>query len=115
MTESETTTLAALQIDRELFAQAPMRPFARRYLAASLQQLGDLRRAQQRYEDADAAYQESLQLRLALARELLDVTPAQTATPSSDEQADRASRATQPAFVCRHCGHAMTIVHSWIR
>ncbi|HWS27636.1 MAG TPA: serine/threonine-protein kinase [Xanthomonadales bacterium] len=72
VTESETTTLAALQIDRELLAQAPMRPFARRYLAASLQQLGDLRRAQQRYEDADAAYQESLQLRLALAREFPD-------------------------------------------
>ncbi|MBK9656112.1 MAG: serine/threonine protein kinase [Rhodanobacteraceae bacterium] len=67
--DSETATLAALQIDRELLQQAPMRPFARRYLAASLEQLGDLRKAQQRFDDADAAYQESLQLRLALADE----------------------------------------------
>ena len=67
--ESEATTLAALRIDRELLQQAPSRPFARRYLAASLQQLGDLRRAQQRYLDADDSYQESLHLRLALARE----------------------------------------------
>lgn len=67
--DSETATLAALQIDRELLQQAPMRPFARRYLAASLEQLGDLRKAQGRFDDADAAYQESLQLRLALARE----------------------------------------------
>lgn len=67
--ESETATLAALQIDRELLQQAPSRPFARRYLAASLEQLGDLRRAQARFDDADTAYQESLQLRLELARE----------------------------------------------
>ncbi len=69
ITESETATLNALQIDRELLQQAPMRPFARRYLAASLEQLGHLRKAQVRFDDADAAYQESLQLRLALARE----------------------------------------------
>jgi hypothetical protein len=67
--ESETATLAALQIDRELLQQAPTRPFARRYLAASLEQLGHLRTAQERFDDADAAYQEGLQLRLALARE----------------------------------------------
>lgn len=67
--ESETATLGALQIDRELLQQAPARPFARRYLSASLEQLGHLRKAQARFDDADAAYQESLQLRLALARE----------------------------------------------
>jgi len=67
--ESETAALAALQIDRELLQQAPSRPFARRYLAASLDQLGDLRKAQQRFDDADVLYQESLKLRLALARE----------------------------------------------
>lgn len=69
VTESETVTLEALQIDRELLQQAPRRPFARRYLAASLEQLGDLRKVQARFDDADAAYQESLQLRLALVRE----------------------------------------------
>ena len=67
--KSETATLAALQIDRELLQQAPSRPFARRYLAASLEQFGHLRKAQKRFDDADAADQESLQLRLALARE----------------------------------------------
>ncbi len=67
--ESERSTLAALQIDRELLQPAPSRPFARRYLAASLEQLGDLRKTQMRFDDADAAYQESLQLRLALARD----------------------------------------------
>lgn len=70
--ESESTTLAALKIDRELLQRSPSRPFARRYLAATLEQLGDLRRAQKRFDDADAAYQESLQLRLALAQEFPD-------------------------------------------
>jgi serine/threonine protein kinase len=69
MSESEAGTLAALQIDRTLLAKAPARPFARRYLAASLEQLGDLRRAQQRLDDAEVAYRESLQIRLALAHE----------------------------------------------
>ncbi|MGQ0801183.1 MAG: protein kinase domain-containing protein [Pseudomarimonas sp.] len=69
LAESETATLSALRIDRELLQQAPTRPFARRYLAASLELLGDLRKAQQRFDDADAAYRESLQVRLALARE----------------------------------------------
>jgi tRNA A-37 threonylcarbamoyl transferase component Bud32 len=66
---SEGATLAALQIDREALQRTPTRSFARRYLAASLELLGDLRKAQRRFEDADAAYQESLQLRLALAKE----------------------------------------------
>ncbi len=69
LAESESATLAALQIDRELLEQAPHRPFARRYLAASLEQLGDLRKLQQRFDEAETAYQESLQLRTGLARE----------------------------------------------
>ena len=52
---------------------------------------------------------------LALARELLDAVPAQAVTPSSDEQADGSSSAAAPVFVCRHCGHPMAIVHSWMR
>ena len=51
---------------------------------------------------------------LALARELLDAVPAQAVTPSSDEQADGSSSAAAPVFVCRHCGHPMAIVHSWM-
>lgn len=52
---------------------------------------------------------------LALARQLLGAAPAQAVTPSSDGQADGPSSAAQPAFICRHCGHAMTIVQSWMR
>ena len=52
---------------------------------------------------------------LALARELLDVASAQAATPSTDEQAGVLPNAAPPAFVCRHCGHAMTIVQSFVR
>ncbi len=52
---------------------------------------------------------------LALARELLDVVPAQAATPSSDEQADVLPNAAPPTFVCRHCGHAMIILQSLMR
>ena len=52
---------------------------------------------------------------LALARELLDAAPTQAVTPSSDEQADGPFSAAPPVFVCRHCGHAMVIVQSWMR
>ncbi len=65
----EASVIAALIIDQELLQRDPKRPFARRYLSASLEQLGGLRRVQKRYEDANAAYQESLQLRIALAQE----------------------------------------------
>jgi Putative transposase/Transposase zinc-binding domain len=47
---------------------------------------------------------------LALARELLHVTP-----PPPDESADEASAAPVPTFVCAHCGHAMVVVHSFLR
>lgn len=69
LAEAEAATLAALTIDRALLQQAPTRPFARRYLAATLEQLGDLRRTQRRFTEADAAYRESLALREALADE----------------------------------------------
>lgn len=64
--ESERATLAALKIDRELLALAPKRPFARRYLAASLEQLGDLRKRLANYPEALHAYQESLAIRTSL-------------------------------------------------
>lgn len=69
ISEAESATLAALKIDRELLALAPTRPFARRYLAATLEQLGDLRKRQTRYSDALSAYQESLAIRLDLTRD----------------------------------------------
>lgn len=52
---------------------------------------------------------------LALARELLDVVPAQATTLSKDKQADVLPNAAPPTFVCRHCGHAMTILHCLMR
>ena len=67
--EAETATLAALKIDRELIALAPKRAFARRYLAATLEQLGDVRKRQSKYSDALSAHQESLAIRLDLARD----------------------------------------------
>lgn len=67
--EAESATLAALKIDRELIALAPKRAFARRYLAATLEQLGDLRKRQSNYSDALSAYQESLAIRLELTRD----------------------------------------------
>ncbi len=67
--EAESATLAALKIDRELIALAPKRAFARRYLAATLEQLGDLRKRQTNYPDALSAYQESLAIRIELTRD----------------------------------------------
>ena len=52
---------------------------------------------------------------LALARELLHVVPAQAAPVSNDEQAGQAPIAAPPAFVCRHCGHAMIILQTFVR
>ena len=69
ISEAESATLAALKIDRELIALAPERPFARRYLAATLEQLGDLRKRQANYAEALNAHQESLVIRLGLARD----------------------------------------------
>jgi len=52
---------------------------------------------------------------LALARESLQVVPVQAATASNDEEAGRLSIAAPPAFVCRHCGHAMVILQTFTR
>jgi Putative transposase len=52
---------------------------------------------------------------LALARELLHVVPAQAATASNDEPADKLPMAAPPAFVCWHCGHAMIILQTLVR
>jgi hypothetical protein len=52
---------------------------------------------------------------LALARELLNVLPAQAAALGNDEPTHAAPIAAQPAFVCRHCGHAMMILQTFVR
>ena len=52
---------------------------------------------------------------LALVRELLHVVPTQTAPAINDAQAGEPPNAAPPAFVCRHCGHAMTIVQTFVR
>jgi Putative transposase/Transposase zinc-binding domain len=52
---------------------------------------------------------------LALARELLHVMPAQAAPVDKDEQAGELPVAAPPAFVCRHCGHAMMILQTFVR
>ena len=49
---------------------------------------------------------------LALARELLNVQPALAAPVGNDEPTGIAA---QPAFVCRHCGHAMMILQTFVR
>jgi serine/threonine protein kinase len=64
---AEAATETALRIDRTMYAKDPARPFARRYLSASLELRGDLQHLQRRYPEAEAAYAESLQLREALA------------------------------------------------
>ena len=52
---------------------------------------------------------------LALVRELLHVVPAQAATVGNDGQAHELPNAAPPAFVCRHCGHAMIILQTFVR
>jgi hypothetical protein len=52
---------------------------------------------------------------LALARELLHVVPAQGTPASNDEQAGELPIAAPPAFVCRHCGHAMIVLQTFVR
>jgi hypothetical protein len=47
---------------------------------------------------------------LALARELLHVTP-----PTPDLSADEASTAPPPTFVCAHCGKAMVVLKVFLR
>ena len=52
---------------------------------------------------------------LALARELLHVAAAQAPPASNDGQAAELPIAAPPAFVCRHCGHAMIILQTFVR
>ena len=53
---------------------------------------------------------------LALARQLLQVTPAQTVIHETENTAQtRPELAIAPAFVCRHCGKAMVIVQCFVR
>ena len=52
---------------------------------------------------------------LALVRELLHVIPAPAAPASTDGQAGELPNAAPPAFVCRHCGHAMLILQTFLR
>lgn len=47
---------------------------------------------------------------LALARELLHMTP-----PSLGEAVDEQSAAPAPTFVCAHCGHAMVVLQVFLR
>ena len=52
---------------------------------------------------------------LALARKLLNVVPAPAAAAGNAEQAGQPPEAAPPIFVCRHCGHAMIIVQTFVR
>ena len=51
---------------------------------------------------------------LALARALLHIVPAQAVALSNDAQAGALLDAAPPAFSCRHCGHAMIIVQTFV-
>jgi hypothetical protein len=52
---------------------------------------------------------------LALARELLHAPPASTAAAPSTQAADTPSSTAMPTFVCRHCGHAMVVLQTFVR
>ena len=52
---------------------------------------------------------------LALARELLHVAPVQIATAANAEEAGALPNAAPLGFVCRHCGHAMVILQTFVR
>ena len=52
---------------------------------------------------------------LTLARELLHVLPAQSAGVGNAEAASTLPSAAPPAFVCRHCGHAMIVLQTFVR
>ena len=47
---------------------------------------------------------------LALARELLQVTPPPPQAPAAD-----GLDSPRPTFVCAHCGHAMTVLQIFLR
>ena len=50
---------------------------------------------------------------LATAREFLLTTPVPAAATGGAETVRTDPQAVRPAFICRHCGHAMVIVHSF--
>ena len=52
---------------------------------------------------------------LALARELLHVQPAHGLPASKEGETAEVPIATPPVFVCRHCGHAMLILQTFVR
>jgi hypothetical protein len=52
---------------------------------------------------------------LVLARELLRVPSAQVVALGNAQTADTPPGAAPPAFVCRHCGHAMVILQTFVR
>jgi len=52
---------------------------------------------------------------LALARELLHVLPAQRPPVGSEKVAAEIPITAPPAFTCRHCGHAMNILQTFMR
>jgi hypothetical protein len=52
---------------------------------------------------------------LALAREALHVVSVQASALGNVEQAGAPPNAAPPVFVCRHCGHAMIIVQTFVR
>ncbi len=52
---------------------------------------------------------------LALARELLHVLPAQGPAVSNETATVEITAAAPPAFTCRHCGHAMIILQTFMR
>ena len=52
---------------------------------------------------------------LALARELLHVPPAHGLPASKEGETAEVPIATPPVFVCRHCGHAMLILQTFVR
>jgi hypothetical protein len=67
--EAQKAAMASVDIDRGLLSLSPTRPFARRYLSSSLEQLGLIRRQQTRLNEALVLLRESLQIRLDLAEE----------------------------------------------
>jgi hypothetical protein len=59
----------------------------------------------------------SRQAKLALARELLQAAPARAEAIGKAECAGTSTpaEAKPPAFICRHCGHAMTVLQIFVR
>jgi hypothetical protein len=51
---------------------------------------------------------------LAAARELLLTVPVPTAAAGSAETISTDPHAVRSTFICRHCGHAMAIVQTFV-